>query len=512
MNQRRRTQSSGGRLIVDEFDVFVVGRGASGAFLIRDLLAPGGGVKSLRVAAIDRSPTGDWGGAAYGPPSGEGALLITELGGFLAGPEKARFVDWLHAIDPARTGDAAPDWWPRNLSGVLARGDVDSEYLPRRLFGRYLNEVTERAVADAVGIVKLDQLQGSVTDITFDGVWYHVHVGVREFRARAVVLAVGSIPTATVLGNHQLGPAMGIDRPYEPSLDETMAAAATRLQSSAEPHVVLLGANATTFDVLYALTRRPELMTVPHCTVVSPGGKLPTQRRNPPQKRAALAGLERLGREPRITADDIHAAAVAELAANSSLHPSDVIESINAQLNDLVQQLPPAELEKFVDDLGVEIGRHTRRAGAGYFEVANELMASGKLDLVKGRFTGVSAEGHVRIEAGPETEPVMARADVVINGTGAATVTDADANPLVAKLVASGLVNPTRNNRGIEVNADFAAAPGLFVHGPLLAGNIIGSVPVWHLEHCGRIHAMSPAVVAAIRSHLEQAAVPAPSA
>ncbi len=497
---------------MDEYDVFVVGRGASGAFLIRDLVAHSGETESLRVAVIDRSPTGDWGGAAYGPPSGDNALLITELGGFLAGSEKTRFVDWLHGIDPTRTGIDPPAWWPHNLSGVLASGDVDSQYLPRRLFGHYLNEVTELAIADAAARVKPHQLEGSVTDITSDGVGYCVHVGAREFRTRTVVLAVGSIPTATVLGNHQLGPAMGIDRPYEPSLDETLAAAATRLRSSAAPHVVLLGANATTFDVLYALTRRPELMTVPHFTVVSPGGKLPTQRRNPPQKLAALAGLERLARKLNITAADIHRAAVAELATNAALHPSDVIEAINAQLSDLVEQLPTAELETFVDNVGVEIGRHTRRAGAGYFEVANELMASGKLDLVKGRFAGVSAEGRVQIEASSNTESVIARADVIINGTGAASVTDADANPLVAKLVGSGLVSATRNNRGIAVNADFAAAPGLFVHGPLLAGNIIGSVPVWHLEHCGRIHAMSPAVVAAIRSHLEQAAVPAPSA
>jgi hypothetical protein len=38
------------------------------------------------------------------------------------------------------------------------------------------------------------------------------------------------------------------------------------------------------------------------------------------------------------------------------------------------------------------------------------------------------------------------------------------------------------------------AAPGFYVMGPLLAGNVIDGSPVWHMEHCGRISAFGSAL------------------
>jgi hypothetical protein len=32
---------------------------------------------------------------------------------------------------------------------------------------------------------------------------------------------------------------------------------------------------------------------------------------------------------------------------------------------------------------------------------------------------------------------------------------------------------------------------GFYINGPLLAGNVVGEMGIWHVEHCGRIISFS---------------------
>jgi uncharacterized NAD(P)/FAD-binding protein YdhS len=64
----------------------------------------------------------------------------------------------------------------------------------------------------------------------------------------------------------------------------------------------------------------------------------------------------------------------------------------------------------------------------------------------------------------------------------------------VAGLISSGVCRATPYGGGIAVDASLAAAPGFYVMGPLLAGNVINGSPIWHMEHCGRISAFGSAL------------------
>ena len=48
-------------------------------------------------------------------------------------------------------------------------------------------------------------------------------------------------------------------------------------------------------------------------------------------------------------------------------------------------------------------------------------------------------------------------------------------------------MQPNAASTGLLVNDEMEASPGLFVLGPLLAGNVVKGTPIWHVEHCGRI-------------------------
>ena len=58
---------------------------------------------------------------------------------------------------------------------------------------------------------------------------------------------------------------------------------------------------------------------------------------------------------------------------------------------------------------------------------------------------------------------------------------------LIKQLINSGLCKPTPSNHGLHVGNKFDALPGFYINGPLLAGNVVDDMGIWHVEHCGRI-------------------------
>jgi uncharacterized NAD(P)/FAD-binding protein YdhS len=52
------------------------------------------------------------------------------------------------------------------------------------------------------------------------------------------------------------------------------------------------------------------------------------------------------------------------------------------------------------------------------------------------------------------------------------------------------------------VNDEMEASPGLFVLGPLLAGNVVNGTAIWHVEHCGRISRFARDLAGILRERL----------
>jgi len=110
---------------------------------------------------------------------------------------------------------------------------------------------------------------------------------------------------------------------------------------------------------------------------------------------------------------------------------------------------------------------------------------------VTGSFTGlaVAPDGATHVEfAGPAGPGRLdPPADVVVNCAGPSGDVRVAAPPLLDQLLREGVCGASRHGAGIAVGAGMQAAEGLYVMGPLLAGNLLQGGPVWHMEHCGRI-------------------------
>jgi uncharacterized NAD(P)/FAD-binding protein YdhS len=64
-------------------------------------------------------------------------------------------------------------------------------------------------------------------------------------------------------------------------------------------------------------------------------------------------------------------------------------------------------------------------------------------------------------------------------------------------------VRANETGRGLAVDHDFAAAPGLFVLGPLLAGTAQGADYIWFLENVPVIHRLAERVARAALQRLD---------
>ena len=497
-------------------DLVFVGAGASTSYVLLALLESLRDEPSaapLRIAVVERAPD-PFTGVPYGSRAARTSLLITALRDFLPDAERARFATWLadnkdwvfdEFLDAG--GSFSARWWERHQDANRAN-DFESLYLPRYTFGEFLAQRTWKAIreAEAAGVATTVVLQDDAVAVEPSGSGYLLRCADRVITARRLVLATGSAPVLPRLG-HDVGrpDAVLVDDPFADmgAAVARIATAMTRQPGERPPHIAVIGANAGTMDMLYQLNDAAGPGTSEAVfTVVSPSGRLPERvedgRERRPFAPERLTDLEQAG---AVDAVGVYRAALDDIARGraAGLSVSDTLPPISQAVGRLLGRLSEAETIDFADRWGVELGRHQRRAGWEYCEVVEHLAAEGRLQLVAGAFVdlvaGETGRLHVRYEADDALHRLDPPVDAVVNCAGPAQSLRHTAPPLLAQLITSGVCRLTPSGGGIAVDASsLAAAPGLYVMGPLVAGNVVKGAPVWHMEHCGRISAFGTAL------------------
>ena len=504
-----------------DFHLVLIGAGASTLYtlinLVKRLAAGPPPPAPFRIAMVERSPDG-FGGVPYSSRSSYNSLLITSLRNFLPDSERVLFMKWLDenkhwALNPfqQQLGPLSARWLATHR-GAIERGDWEDLYLPRYLFGLYMDARVRQCLAAArsIGVCTLEQISGTVNGLTRTGDIFEIDVegGPQPLRVCAanVVLAVGSPPNQVKLA--QTVPIEGaclIEDPYEPNLNAALEQIEAFLSQTADPapEVLLLGASASTMDVLYTLNDRlVDRLGVGRSNVrfrvMAPNGKLPDLLdENAPHPAYVPPALQALADRSEFTAKDIYDAAVCDIESGGSggLTTSDMLAPISAAVYVCVKRLPLAAKQEFAAIWGNAIGRLQRRAGHEYLGVAAQLASEGRLEVIPGRFRGIasiSAEGaEVEYESAGVLHRLPHRQSVIVNCAGFARIVDLPETHLLRRLLAGALAAPTFAGTGLAVNDMMECSPGLFVLGPLLAGNVISGSPIWHLEHCGRISSFS---------------------
>jgi uncharacterized NAD(P)/FAD-binding protein YdhS len=535
------------------YDVAIIGAGISSAYTLIHYIAlleqqsqlsqaAGKEHRAVKIVVTEKSSE-FWTGIPYGSRSGANALLISPLNEFIPQQlERAQFISWLNEnrdwiFDPQKytDGELAGKWRQAN-DAAIDRGDWDRLFISRQTFGIYLKQQVANSIerATANGLIKIDLLVAEVQDVIRMTDRYQVDftpaaaTDNTSFLAEKIVLAIGSPPN--IAFEHDLSSDVSndicyINDMYEPTLDANIHRICQSLQTSNRPshrQVTIVGSNASTLDILYALNNSPAAVSlIEKFIIISPNAAFP-HRINfdiisgiySPAHLLALVKTESFTAKQILTAVEQDVAA----ATADNINISDIYSDISKLVIQALNQLNVDEQKQFVCKYAVEIGKLQRRAGAEYLDVVDRLVAQGKLEFIKGKFVKCvsRADSDAKceyIDGKTQVKTVLdAPVGVVINCAGFQDVTKSS-SILIQNLIRRNICMPNDSKRGFTIDKKFEMSKNCYLMGPLVAGNIDGDFKIWHAESCQRIINLSKQLAEALISstQLDPAQHPAQS-
>jgi uncharacterized NAD(P)/FAD-binding protein YdhS len=431
--------------MVRGWDIAIVGGGASGTLLAANLLkqarAP------LRVLLIEKSGRAGR-GLAYSTESPR-HLLNVPAGRMSAFPEDAEhFLRWARHVVP---------------------GTGPGDFVQRRLYGRYLEEVLLEAVEAAAPGVELEVVAGEVVGLTEErgGVRLELASGERR-EARRAVLALGNAPSADL-------PVPDGGLYASPRYRRSPWVGGGLRHIASEDSVLVVGTGLTMVDAVLSLAEQGHRGPI---HALSRHGLLPhVHRPCTPLRREASTdeapGLRGLLRELR--RDVRHAQA-------QGRDWRDVVDGLRPVTVALWQGLSEPERRRFLRHLRAFWDVHRHRMAPAVGDILQQLQAAGVLRVHAARVRNfqLSDEGQVLARVRPRgfSREATFRVQHVINCTGPDACIGRG-HPLLRGLLESGLVRADALGLGLDTDAEGALldaegrASGLFFTlGPLRRGEL----------------------------------------
>jgi uncharacterized NAD(P)/FAD-binding protein YdhS len=352
--------------------------------------------------------------------------------------------------------------------------DADAEdFVPRSLYGDYLEDVLERAERSAPPHVTLRRVFGEVIDIArrpmVDAAPKPLVAALADggsIPADRVVLALGNPPSplhswARGLSNH---PAYVHD-PW-------------RLPKSLRAHhsVLIVGSGLTMVDVALALSL--ESGEVPRVRTISRHGLLPLGQTIFRPTAVQGGGENLLSQASSIRRVIAGTRALARQVEELGGDWREAVTFVRHLAPELWRTLPPAERRRFLRHAQSYWDIHRQRLPPRMAQRIEHMRRSGRLQIHAGRIRQLVPEGHElrvvwrrRGSGENESFPV----DAVINATGPDYAVRRSSDPLLRSLQDHGLVSADDLDLGLRtgangacVSADGVTSRELFYLGPML--------------------------------------------
>jgi uncharacterized NAD(P)/FAD-binding protein YdhS len=347
---------------------------------------------------------------------------------------------------------------------------LGGSFLPRRLYGEYLEDILQRAVTAAIAGVRLEPIVGEAVALELPeagGALLTLSDG-RRIRTDRVVLALGNYAAAnpSVEDPSFYASERYIRDPWRPG--------ALSVVGAREP-ALLIGTGLTMLDVALDLAT-PDRRAPIHA--VSRRGLLPQSHRSPgapPDHSHRPPGMAQC---PPTALDYLrvvrrHVRAL----AREGVDWREVIGALRPITPALWRALPLAERKRFLRHLRPYWEVHRHRAAPELAGALGALIASGRLEIRAARLLRFedTESGVVVTLRGRGGEVARLSVAWVINCTGPASDLRTLDDPLIASLRAGGLIHPDPLGLGLETSPEHAllTADGrrsevLYHVGPLL--------------------------------------------
>lgn len=347
------------------------------------------------------------------------------------------------------------------------------DFLPRALYGQYLEATLLDAEVSAPPHVQFDRVRGEVHAIEKigDPSGYRLRLADHStLHADDVVLALGNPPPAPLPCTEQLpgtvGPQQYVSDPW-----------AQPLKFSPGETVLLVGTGLTMVDVATAAATSSNEQAVIHS--ISRRGLVPPSQTQFSHS-ACKGDSATMLRAASFSALTLFRA-VRELAAETEQRGGDWREAVTFIRNiapALWQRLPAREKRRMLRHVRPYWDVHRHRLPSETLAKLKRLRDRQKLHVHAGRLLGFEAAGsQIRVtwRARGADEPQALLVDRVVNCTGPDYNVRRSHDPLMRSLLAQGLAAPDPLNLGIRtgsygalVDAQGRASTNLFYVGPML--------------------------------------------
>jgi uncharacterized NAD(P)/FAD-binding protein YdhS len=429
-----------------------------------------------------------------GPLAGAGDIVLIERGPAMGrGTAYAdRDFPYLLNVPAARLSADSKD--PSQFLRFAQRHDPavgGEDFLPRALYGDYLQEVLSQAEQAAPESTRLLRVFDEVRDITrCEGRQpFAVRFADRApIAADRVILAVGNplprlLPWAAALDGHDAY------RPDPWDLPKTL---------DAEQSVLIVGNGLTMADVVTALSQNAH--RAPRLQTISRRGLIPLA-----QTAFRPAAVQDDGAALLARASSIRQvlAVSRELARDMEDKGGDwreVVTFIRHLAPALWRRLPEVERRRFVRHLQAHWDVHRHRLPPQLGARIASLRDSGKLQVNAGRIDSVTAAGEqLRVAWRPRGSrglPETMTVDLVVNATGPDYSLRRSTDPLLNSLWAVGLVSEDALDLGLRTAA----------YGACVDAQGIASRHLYYLGPMLRAHHWEATAATELRNHAEQLA------
>jgi len=454
-------------------------------------------------------------GLAYGNRSGYTALLITSLADFLpVGNERKEFIKWLSINKDElleefnkHGGDLSRNWINKHKEEII-NNEWEDLYIPRRFFGVYIKEKVEIAIREYQKDHELiiEHVKDEAISIEKSNDIFNIQLkhNSKSLLSKQVVLSVGIPPKQNLWSENIVKKFQSscclINNPYYTSLPNNLDKIENLVRSKITPsNVLIIGSNASAMEMIYKLNDYIEIsQMLGNIYVISPQGELPNSAQDEFTRNRTFIpeNLIKLNGRKSLKAVEIYEAANKDLDEADRLNYGAAITEvpISKGFTSLLSKLDAKELIQFACHYGNEIGKRQRRAGKHYTDVVDDLKDKNKLYNIKGYFresilcekTNTLTFSYSKTR---DSESIIFKEpiNIAFNCTGGKTLNQKEVSPLLDHLLDNKLCVANDSNRGILINDKMQATSGLYIAGPLLAGNMVNSTALWHIEHCGRI-------------------------
>lgn len=329
------------------------------------------------------------------------------------------------------------------LTAFLPEEVNASTFIPRKVYGLYIQSVLAEAEATAPSDVRLERLSDEVVGVQPEekGAMISLRSG-RCFAADRVVLALGNSPSAPPT-------IQNANRDDESYLRNAWSADALA-DLDADAPVLLIGTGLTMVDMVLSLSDRQHRGKI---YAVSRRGLFPLKHQaaqsypsflTPENSPKSVRGWLR-----RVRAE-------VEIAVSQGYDWRSVIDSLRPMIQKIWQKLPTEEQQRFLRHLTPYWDVHRHRIAPRVADVVTQMLDSAQLTIAAGRIReyqalpdGVAVTIHQRKT---QTNHIL-HVRRVVNCTGVAADYRRSPHPLITNLRSQKLIRPNAIGLGLDTDS-----------------------------------------------------------